>query len=338
MAETGAETPKSTADKSAAARPSGKKRKKKKSGSGKDRAEKRPPKLVAVSGHARTTPPPIWLPPGLGDTWNELQERAVRIPAQLNEYGLDPFGYDPALAARIMLPAVLVYRHWFRTEAVGVEKVPAGRVLLIANHAGNTFAWDGAMLSLALFLEGEPPRIARGMAEYYLPTIPYFNVFMTRMGSVVGTPENCVELLDQEEAVMVFPEGERGFVKTYRHAYELQRFGLGFMRLALETNTPIVPVGIVGGEEQSPGIVRSTSLGRLVGAPVVPITLTFPWLGALGFLPLPVKFRVHFGEPLQFEGDPNDDDAHVQKKVDVVKDAIRSLIKDGLAARSSWFA
>ena len=98
---------------------------------------------------------------------------------------------------------------------------------------------------MALFLGGDPPRMVRGMGEYYLPTIPFFSVFMHRVGSVVGTPSNCAHLLGQEEAIMVFPEGERGFVKTYRQRYQLQRFGLGFMRLALETDTPIVPVGMI---------------------------------------------------------------------------------------------
>jgi 1-acyl-sn-glycerol-3-phosphate acyltransferase len=106
----------------------------------------------------------------------------------------------------------LVYRR-LRVEASGLGTCRK-RVLLIGNHAGNTFAWDGAMLGMALFLDGEPPRMLRGMGEYYLPTIPFFSVFMHRVGSVVGTPSNCAHLLGQEEAIMVFPEGERGFVKT----------------------------------------------------------------------------------------------------------------------------
>jgi 1-acyl-sn-glycerol-3-phosphate acyltransferase len=211
-------------------------------------------------------------------------------------------------------------------------------VLLVANHAGNTIAWDGAMLATACFLECEPPRIVRGMGEYYLPTLPFFSVFMHRVGSVVGTPENCARLLRHEEAIMVFPEGERGFVKTWRERYRLQRFGLGFLRLALQTETPIVPVGIVGGEEQTPGLANVRPLGRLIGAPAFPITLTFPWLGLAGFLPLPVKFRLHFGEPLRFEGDGSEEDAEVEKKVEVVKDAIRRLVAAARAARRSWFA
>ena len=286
---------------------------------------------------ARSPRPPGWLPPPLRSLAQEIEERLARIPTRLNEYGFDPFGFQPDSIRNLQLIMAFVYRYWFRAEVHGLENVPAGRVLLIGNHAGNTFAWDGAMLATALFLEGEPPRMVRGMGEYYLPQLPWFSIAMHRAGSVVGTPTNCVNLLQNEEAIMVFPEGERGFVKTYRHRYELQRFGLGFMRLALETDTPIVPVGIVGSEEQSPGLVRSRALGRLIGAPVAPITLTMPWLGLAGMLPLPVKFRLHLGEPLRFGGDPTEDDKHIQERVDVVKEAIRELIARGLAARKGWF-
>lgn len=267
----------------------------------------------------------------------ELEERAAELPTPLNEFGVDDFGFDPEYARPFLLPAALMYRYWLRVETEGIENVPPGRVLLIANHAGNTFAYDGAMLAMSLYLEGRPPRIVRGMAEYYLPTIPWFNVFMQRLGSVVGTPANCVQLLEREEAIMVFPEGERGFVKTYAKRYQLQRFGLGFLRLALETDTPIVPVGIVGGEEQSPGIANVPWLGKLVGSPAFPITPTFPWLGLLGFLPLPVKFRIHFGEPLRFDGDSADEDAVIETKVERVKTEIRNLIREARGRRRSWF-
>ena len=279
-----------------------------------------------------------WLPAPLRSLLDEISGRVARLPTRLNEYGFDPFGFDPSYARSLLLTMALVYRSWLRVETSGMSRVPDGRVLLIANHAGNTFAWDGAMLAMSLLLEREPPRIVRGMAEYYLPTIPFFNVFMHRVGSVVGTPSNCAQLLEQEEAIMVFPEGQRGFVKTYRERYRLQRFGLGFMRLALETDTPIVPVGIVGGEEQSPGLANVPALGRLIGAPAFPVTATFPWLGLAGFVPLPVKFRLHFGKAMRFEGDPSDEDAVVEGKVEVVKDAIRGLVAEARSSRRGWFA
>jgi 1-acyl-sn-glycerol-3-phosphate acyltransferase len=209
--------------------------------------------------------------------------------------------------------------------------------LVVANHAGNTFAWDAAMVGTALFLEADPPRLARGLGEFYLPTIPFFNVFMARAGSVVGTPENCCQLFERGECVLVFPEGARGFVKPYRKAYQLQRFGLGFLRLALEHRVPILPVGVVGNEEQSPGLADVKWLGRLIGSPAFPITVTMPWLGPLGFIPLPVKFHLNFGPIMRFEGDFDAEDAELQPKVDLVKAEIMRLIQIGLSKRKGWF-
>jgi len=110
------------------------------------------------------------------------------------------------------------------------------------------------------------------------------------------------------------------------------------MRLALETNTPIVPVGIAGGEEQSPGLANLRSIGKWIGSPAFPITLTFPWLGPAGFIPLPVKYQIEFGEPMHFEGDPTEDDAAIGDKVETVKDAIRTLVEGCRSRRRGWFA
>jgi 1-acyl-sn-glycerol-3-phosphate acyltransferase len=237
---------------------------------------------------------------------------------------------------RSVLPAALLYRYYFRTETFGIERIPAGRVLLISNHAGQ-LPFDATMLGVATLLEATPPRIARGMGEYWIPQLPFVNWLATRAGQLVGTPENCAQLLEDGECVMVFPEGVRGMNKTFDQRYRLQRFGTGFMRLALETGTPIVPVGIVGSEEQQPGLVNLRGLGRALGMPAFPITPTFPWLGPLGLLPLPVRYRIHFGEPLRFEGDSNDEDAAIETCVDEVRAAIVALLERGVAAREGVF-
>jgi 1-acyl-sn-glycerol-3-phosphate acyltransferase len=167
--------------------------------------------------------------------------------------------------------------------------------------------------------------------------VPFVNLLMVRSGSVVGTPKNCVDLLSQGEAVIAFPEGVRGMNKVYSEAYKLQEFGLGFMRLAMATDTPIIPVAVIGSEEQAPGIANLRSVARLLGLPAFPITLTWPWLGPLGLIPFPVKYHIRFGEPMHFSGDPNDEDEVIQPHVERVKQTIQDMLDDGRRERSGIF-
>jgi 1-acyl-sn-glycerol-3-phosphate acyltransferase len=270
--------------------------------------------------------------PPLRELRAEIDARMRRIPTKLNEYGYDPWGFHPDVVARAIVVSALFYRYWFRVETRGIEHVPPGRVLLIGNHGGQ-IAIDAAMVGTAMLLEAEPPRIVRGMGEYWLPTVPFVNVAMVRTGSVVGTPKNCVDLLEQEEAVIAFPEGIRGMNKLFGERYRLQEFGLGFMRLALETRTPIVPVAVVGSEEQAPAIANVGWLARLLGLPAFPVTLTWPHLGPLGLIPFPVKYRIYFGEPMHFEGDHNDEDEVIHAKVEAVRARIEAMLAAGLEER-----
>jgi len=275
-------------------------------------------------------------PLALGRLEHEIEDRIRKVPTVLNDYGFDRYGMSPEWVRRLAASSALLYRHYFRVETFGIDNVPEGRALLVSNHAGQ-LPFDGAMLSMAMLLEANPPRIPRAMAEYWLPTLPWIGVAASRMGTLVGTPENCVSMLEAEECVMVFPEGVRGMNKTFDQRYKLQRFGTGFMRLALETDTPIVPVAVVGSEEQQPGLVDLKPLGRLLGMPAFPITPTFPLLGPLGLLPMPVKYRIYFGEPMRFVGDPNDDDATIQERVDEVRGSIEGLFERGLRERAGVF-
>ncbi|MBX3028501.1 acyltransferase family protein [bacterium] len=258
------------------------------------------------------------------------------MPTQTNEYGYDPWGLNVDVARQALVITTLLYRYWFRVAASGIEHIPDGRVLVISNHAGQV-ALDAAMIGTATVLEREPPRIVRGMGEYWLPTVPFVNLLMSRTGSVVGTPKNCTDLLSREEAVIAFPEGVRGMNKLFSERYRLQHFGSGFMRLALATRTPIVPVAVIGSEEQAPAIANLAGLGRLLGMPSFPITLTWPWLGPLGLLPLPTKYRIYFGKPMRFEGDPDDEDAVIDRKVQKVVDTIQGMIDRGLSERQGIF-
>ncbi len=276
------------------------------------------------------------MPSAVRDLQTEIADRIQKIPTTLNEFGYDAFGLHPETASKQMLTSALAYQYYFRVETYGIEKIPTGGVLLIANHAGQ-LPFDGMMLVISMLLEAEPPRLVRGMGEYFIPQLPFMSWAAERGGNLVGTPENCTALLEAGECVMVFPEGARGMNKTFDRRYQLQRFGQGFLRLALEAGTPIVPVGIVGSEEQNPGLANLESLGKYLGLPAFPITATFPLLGPLGMLPLPVKYRIHFGEPLHFDGKSTDEDEVIQRKVDRVRAAIDELLADGREQREGVF-
>ncbi len=273
----------------------------------------------------------------LDDLREEIRDQLARAPLQLNDYGYDAYGFHPETARAMLTPSALLYRNYFRVETFDIDRVPEGGLLLIANHSGQ-FAYDGSMLSMAMLLEAEPPRLCRGMGEYFLWKVPFMGIMASRVGTLVGTPENCKKMLQAGECVMVFPEGARGANKPFRKRYQLQGFGSGFMRLALEAGVPIVPVGIVGAEEQQPGFANLEGVGRRLGLPSLPITISMPWLGLLGpMFALPVKYRIYFGEPIYFEGEAHEEDAAIEKRVDVVKQAVADLLARGLEEREGIF-
>ena len=276
------------------------------------------------------------LPASLAAIRRDVDERMRRIPTRLNSYGYDPWGFHPETAKAAFVSTSWLYYYWFRAQVHGIEHLPRGRVLLIGNHAGQ-IALDAAMIGAACFFEAEPPRVIRGMGEYWLPTVPWVNEIMVRSGSVVGTRRNAIELLRNDEAVIAFPEGIRGMNKLIWERYQLQEFGGGFMRLALETDTPVVPIAVVGSEEQAIAIANVRPLARMMGMPAFPVTITWPWLGPLGLVPLPVKYRIFFGEPMRFEGNPHDEDEVIAEKVEQVKAEIATMLAAGLARRRSLF-
>lgn len=263
----------------------------------------------------------------------EIEARTKALTVRQNEYGYDPFGFHRGSLKYAALIAGWLHRKYFRTEVFGIEKVPAaGRVLIVSNHSGQ-LPFDGLVIGSALFLDGNPPRMARSMVEHFVPAVPFASYIFSRLGQITGTPENCRRLLEDEEAILVFPEGARGISKPFSRRYQLVDFGLGFMRLALATGTPIVPVAVIGAEEQAPA-VNLKPLAKLLGAPAMPIV---PYPPFVPLVPLPVRYRLHFGDPMVFEGDADDDDEVLEEKVRKVRNRIQSLIHVGLRQRKHVF-
>ena len=264
----------------------------------------------------------------------DFEDRLRRVPMPMAAGGVDPFGLDPEWAKYTVGMAAFFHRFYFRTEVSGIERVPSGRVLLVSNHSGQV-PFDGVVIGAAMFLDAEPPRIIRSMVEKWSQTLPFVSTFFSRVGQVVGVPENALRLLDLGEAILVFPEGIRGISKSFRDRYQLTKFGLGFMRLALQTDTPIVPVSVVGAEEQYVNLGNMDRLARLLRVPTFPILPQLLIPG--GAMPLPTKYRLTFGEPLRFEGDADDEDAVIQEKVDRVRDEIQRMLRVSLKERRGVF-
>ncbi len=255
---------------------------------------------------------------------------------------VDDFGFDPVYEGKLKAVFDFLYDRYFRVEASGLEHIPdQGRCLLIANHSG-TLPADGLMIKLAVKREHPSPRDVRWLAEDFLFHFPFLGSISNRIGAVRACQENAERLLRQEALVAVFPEGVKGIGKLYKDRYRLQRFGRGgFIKLALRMRAPIVPVGIIGGEETNPLLYRLDALGKAFGFPYIPITPTFPLLGPVGLAPLPTKWRVVFGPRLEFseyDADAADDEVLVSRLTERVRASIQELVDGALGSRTSiWF-
>jgi 1-acyl-sn-glycerol-3-phosphate acyltransferase len=210
----------------------------------------------------------------------------------------DAFGKDPALVAALRPRLDALLDRWFRVVVEGAEHLPAdGRALLVANHGG-ALPWDAVVLTAAFARAG---REVRPLVEDGVMTAPFLGTFLNRIGCVRASQDNATRLLQRGEACLVFPEGMLGLSKTWGRRHKLQRFGRGgFVRLAVRTDTPLLPVAVVGAEETAPLLGRVDALATLFAdlLPYLPITPTFPWFGPLGLLPLPARWRIRIGAPL----------------------------------------
>jgi 1-acyl-sn-glycerol-3-phosphate acyltransferase len=267
------------------------------------------------------------LGPDFEDRWQKLRRR-------YEEMGGDPFGYDIETTKYAAIVCSFFYRVYFRTEVHGLDKVPDGRVLLVANHSGQV-PIDGAIIACSFALDANPPRMIRAMVEKWAMTLPFVSTFFSRVGQVVGVPENARRLLEMGELLLVFPEGIRGISKPITRRYQLEEFGHGFMRLAIETGTPIVPLAVIGAEEQYINLGNLRWAARSFGMPVFPVVPQLFVPG--GAMPLPTKYRLYFGEPMRFSGDPDDDDAAIEEKVWLVRQTIQSMVNRGIKARKGVF-
>jgi 1-acyl-sn-glycerol-3-phosphate acyltransferase len=236
------------------------------------------------------------------------------------------------------------YRYWFRVEQEGIENVPSdGGALLVSNHSG-ALPPDAPMIMQAIRNEHPDPRPLYMLGEHWFKGYPGVGMLANKIGLVPAHGANAQRLLrDEGRLVLVFPEGQKGSRKLYWQRYRLRRFGRGgFVKTALRSGVPIVPVAVVGAEEAMPIFAHVPLLERLTGLIYFPVNHAFPHFGlAAGLMYLPAKFKIRFMEPISFEGyGPSDaDDLElVQRLGEQVRERIQAEVDRLVSERKSvWF-
>ncbi|OJT21446.1 hypothetical protein BO221_26880 [Archangium sp. Cb G35] len=242
---------------------------------------------------------------------------------------IDEYGKDAALGG-VMQPVLdFLYERYWRVSVQGASHVPAGPVLLVANHSG-ALPIDGPVLQQALSRERPDLQEARWLAEDQVFHAPMLGTLMNRMGAVRACPENALRLLDELRPVIVFPEGIQGLSKPFAQRYQLKRFGRGgFVKLALRTGAPIVPVAIVGAEETVPLFAKLPA--GFLGLPYLPLTPP----------PLPARWTIRFGDPIGMGDLPPEaaeDMSQVQRLTERTRESIQGMLQALLKERRSVFA
>lgn len=236
------------------------------------------------------------------DVWTDALEG---LRARLRDEGLlpaagavprDPYALDPRAVERVRPLLDWLYDHWFRVESEGHTHLPpAGPAILVANHGG-LLPFDGAMLITdGLRSHG---RVMRSLVDRWVDDLPGVRGLFRSLGQMIGTREHFRGLLERGEWVLVFPEGMAGIQKRFATRFDLHPFHAGFVEEAARAKVPIVPVGLLGPESQAPLLGELPDVARRLGLPAFPLTPTFPWLGPLGLLPLPVTYRIRYGAPI----------------------------------------
>ncbi len=254
----------------------------------------------------------------------------------------DEFGRDPQFEQKLKPFFDFLYYTYWRVSVEGLENIPnQGRGLIVANHSG-TLPFDGSMIRLAVTNDHPSKRDVRFLVEDFVYYLPFIGTYMYRIGGVRASPDNAERLLKKDHLVTVFPEGEKGIGKSYKHRYHLQRFGRGgFIKVAIRSGAPIIPCAVIGAEETHPLLYRIQALAKPFGIPYVPVTPTLPWLGIFGLIGLPAKWHVYFGKPIdlgRYGKKALNDELLIHRLSEMVRQNIQDLVMKGLKKRRSiWW-
>ena len=192
-------------------------------------------------------------------------------------------------------------------------------------------------------IEEELGRPVYGLADNFFRAIPVVGTLWSRAGGVPADPDNAYRLVhDQNQLVLVFPEGTKATSKTYTDRYRLRRFGRGgFVEIAMRAGVPVIPIAVVGAEEAMPVVTRVPALARVLKLPYFPITANMV-LGPAGLVTyFPAKFKLRVLDPVTFDAPPGLERysrSRVMEEAETIRGTLQDALYDMLRDRRSvWF-
>lgn len=253
-------------------------------------------------------------------------------------YPPDADGLHPPSAKRWYYLLEQTICRYFRMQVIGAEAIPSGRALIIGCHSG-VLPWDAACLLVALYRS--TGRVSRAVGDHFFSRLGVLERFLATRGAVIGEPHRLESLLHRDEHVLLFPGGAEDMTRPIWERYRVKahrgfaRGRGGYIKVALRTQSPIVPVAVVGAEEAHMLVANLTGLARLLRLPFFPIVLS-PF-------PLPARMYIRFGEPFHFDAPPEAaaDQATVERLNAQVRAVLQELIDDTRRRRRgiycSWY-
>jgi 1-acyl-sn-glycerol-3-phosphate acyltransferase len=245
--------------------------------------------------------------------------------------GEDPWGLNIKKSIKSLEKIYPLYKHYFKVRVFGKENVSDKPYMIVSNHTGQ-IAIDAMLICTAFVVDVSPPRILRSMVERFFTNLPFVGSWAAEGGSVLGDRQNCINLLEKGQSILVFPEGVKGIAKSTKDYYQLQEFTKGFYRICAQLGVEIIPVSVIGAEEFFPYVYQAKSLAKMIGLPALPVSANF--------IPLPSPVDIHIGKPISIPKELSQDssDEYISKEIKKVETAIENMITEGLKNRRPFFA
>ena len=233
-----------------------------------------------------------------------------------------------------------VMDYWFRMEIEGWERIPKAPTLLIGIHSGAPFVWDAWTVGFQWWRHFGSERILHGTAHDALMAAPLIGAYFRKMGVLPAAPDSISAALAAGRDVALWPGGEVDSLRPWVQRDEAVLAGRkGFIKMAIRSGVPIVPISTVGGPDSMPvlfkgrGLAKALQLDKVARLKVLPFSLQAPWGIAPAMLPeipFPTKIRTAFQEPVVLDDDP--ERAEDDKYVDEMYEEVRASIQRGMDA------